>query len=68
MTAVVHYKSKKELKARVGHELQWTETSMFGSEYPPNGTGKMYVVGPDEHSRKYFACVHLHDHKVVLVK
>lgn len=32
------YKSKKELKEMVGTRLAFIETSMFGSEYTPNGT------------------------------
>ena len=38
MTMLVHYKTKKELKASVGERLRYTETSMFGPEYTDNGT------------------------------
>jgi len=32
------YRSKKELKEMIGTRLAFIETSMFGSEYTPNGT------------------------------
>jgi len=35
---IVHYASKKELKANVGQQLKYSETSMFGAEYSPTGT------------------------------
>ena len=38
MTMIVHYASKKELKAAVGEPLRYTETSMFGPEYRDDGT------------------------------
>jgi len=34
---IVHYASKKELKASVGQNLKYSETSMFGPEYNANG-------------------------------
>lgn len=34
---IVHYTSKKELKAAIGQPLKYTETSMFGPEYKANG-------------------------------
>ena len=35
---VTGYKSKKELKAAVGSQLQYEETSMFGPEYKSTGS------------------------------
>ena len=46
----LHYKTKKDLKQNVGKELNYSETSIFGSEYKGNGT----FVGCDV-SRKFFA-------------
>lgn len=50
------YKSKKELKENVGKPIRVIETSMFGSEYVPDGS--FTVVGPDPYNnRKWFATV-----------
>jgi len=49
------YASKKLLKAAIGKELRYVETSMFGNEYTPNG--KFAVVGPSPTERKWFASV-----------
>ena len=35
---VTGYKSKKELKAAIGSQLQYEETSMFGPEYKSTGS------------------------------
>ena len=35
---VIGYSSKKELKASVGENLKYVETSLFGPEYKSNGT------------------------------
>ena len=35
---IVHYPSKKELKACIGQSLRYTETSLFGPEFQYNGT------------------------------
>jgi len=59
------YKTKKELKAAVGQELRYVETSMFGAEYTPNGT--FCVVGPDPYIRKWFAEVTMKDGKIAKV-
>jgi hypothetical protein len=34
---IVHYPSKKDLKACVGQPLRYTETSMFGPEFKAYG-------------------------------
>jgi hypothetical protein len=49
----VSYPTKKALKESVGKSLRYVETSLFGSEY--RSTGKLTVVGPSPHNRKYFA-------------
>ena len=38
MTMLANYDTKKALKAAIGQPLRYTETSMFGAEYQPNGT------------------------------
>jgi hypothetical protein len=53
--AVRGYKTKKELKAAIGQPLRHKETSLFGPEYRNNGV--VFVVGPCEHTRKWFAKV-----------
>lgn len=68
MTAVVPYPTKKVLKSKIGQEIEFIDTSIFGSEYPPKGTGRAFVVGPSAHERKYYAQIHLHEHKLVNVK
>ena len=37
MTMLAKYNTKKELKAAVGERLKYTETSLFGAEYKPDG-------------------------------
>lgn len=61
-----HYPTKKVLKEAVGKPLRYTETSYFGDEYTPNGT--VTVVGPDAHTRKWFATVTLRDGLIEKVK
>ena len=34
---IVNYETKKELTKNIGKPLEYTETSMFGSEYKSNG-------------------------------
>jgi len=61
------YKTKKALKESVGKPLRYIETSMFGSEYNPNGT--FCVVGPDPYrNRKWYAEVTMKDGLIVKVK
>ena len=54
-----NYETKKLLKTSVGQQLQYTETSLFGEEYTPNGT--FCVVGPSPLVRKWFAEVTMKD-------
>ena len=35
---ILNYSSKKELKNNIGKNLNYTETSFFGSEYKSNGS------------------------------
>ena len=58
---ILNYKSKKKLKEQVGRPLDYTETSMFGPEYKPDGI----VVGSNRphmtknEGREFFAEVTL---------
>ena len=52
-----YYKTKKALKESAGQPLRYGETSIFGTEYRPDGV--VYVVGPSEYQRKWFARVTL---------
>jgi len=53
------YKTKKELKASIGKNLNFVETSMFGAEYKPDGN--FCVVGPSPYDRRWFASVTMKD-------
>lgn len=50
---VANYDTKKELKKHIGKPLLYTETSLFGPEYSPEG--KFCVVGPSAYNRKWYA-------------
>lgn len=50
-----NYPTKKALKEAIGTQLRYTETSIFGAEYTPNG--RFCVVGPGPTQRKWFATV-----------
>jgi hypothetical protein len=58
-----HYKTKKELKSQVGKQLNYSETSMFGNEYSPNGTFCVTNV-----KRSWFAQVTVQNDIIVKVK
>ncbi|MCD6262313.1 MAG: hypothetical protein J7J52_04755 [Deltaproteobacteria bacterium] len=67
MLSASGYRTKKELKAAIGQRLKYYETSLFGSEYRPNGT--VLMVGPDAyHNRKWYAKVTLRDDVIVKVE
>lgn len=34
---ILNYSSKKQIKENIGQPLDYTETSMFGTEYLPDG-------------------------------
>lgn len=53
------YPTKKALKSSTGQPLRYTETSMFGPEYTPDGT--FPVVGPTPYQRKWYAQVTMTD-------
>ena len=69
MTMIVHYPSKKDLKAAIGKPLRYSETSMFGEEYKANGllTGanRPHITGK---GREFFANVTLKDGLITGVK
>ena len=58
MTLVVFYPSKKALKEKVGSELKFMETSVFGPEYRENGVltvaNRPHITGM---GREFFANV-----------
>ena len=60
------YKTKKDLKASIGKELRYEETSMFGAEYKPDGT--FCVVGPSPYNRKWYAQVTMKSGLIAMVK
>jgi hypothetical protein len=60
---ILHYKTKKELKAAVGSELRFTETSFFGQDYRENGI----VYGTNHPKRSWFAKVELREGKIAKV-
>lgn len=63
---VARYTYKKDLKAAVGEELRFAETSMFGAEYKPNGV--LTVVGPSAYDRKWYAQVTMRDGRIEKVE
>jgi hypothetical protein len=66
---IFNYDSKRKLKECIGQQLRFTETSMFGAEYQPNGvlTGanRPHITG---RGREFFANVTLKDGVIVQVK
>jgi hypothetical protein len=66
---IVHYDSKKLLKAAVGEALRYTETSMFGPEYKSDGR---FCVARRPHlqggGREFFAEVTMSDDIIIDVK
>jgi len=69
MTLIVNYPSKKTLKSNVGQPLDYTETSLFGPEYRPEG---MLTVANRPHitgmGREFFAQVFMKDGLIDKVK
>ena len=56
MLGVSGYYKKRDLKASIGKTLRFVETSLFGSEYKPDGVN--VVVGPDAYrKREWYAQV-----------
>lgn len=66
---IVHYTSKKEMAAAVGQPLRYTETSIFGPEYKPNGTfcgsNRPSITGIK--GREFFAEITMRDGKIAKV-
>ena len=58
---ILNYKSKKELKDQIGKILDYTETSIFGPEYKPNGiiVGSNRPHSTNNKGREFFAEVTL---------
>ena len=59
------YTTKKALKASIGQELQYIETSIFGPEYVEDGT--LTGVGPSPDNRKWYARVTMEGGKIAKV-
>lgn len=57
------YETKKELKANIGNELDYIETSMFKEEYKSNG-----IITGCNKKRSWFANVTIEDNKIARVK
>ena len=55
MKGISGFKHKRELRAAVGEQPLFIETSVFGKEYP--GDGKYTVVGPSPQVRKWYATI-----------
>ena len=66
---ILNYKSKKEIRENIGKPLDYTETSMFGAEYKPNGTfcgcnrpySPEYPKADKRGKREFFASVTMVD-------
>ena len=58
---ILNYRSKKELKANRGKPLNYTETSLHGPEYDPNGDfpGSNRPQVTDNEGREFFAHVYM---------
>ena len=66
---IFNYKSKKELKTRVGERLDYIETSLFGEEFRRDGvlTGanRPHITGK---GREFFANVTMQDGLIKSIK
>jgi hypothetical protein len=58
---ILNYKSKKELREHIGKCLDYTETSVFGPEYKPDGIifGSNRPHSTSNKGREFFAEVTL---------
>ena len=66
MMGIYGYKTKKELKAGIGKNPSFIETSVFGPEY--KGDGRYTVVGPNPYrDRKWYATITVIDGKIAKV-
>jgi len=66
---LIHYASKKELKSAIGQKLKYTEPSIFGPEYTPDGT---FCAARRPHlqggGREFFAQITMKDGLIAAVK
>lgn len=66
---IVNYDTKKDLKAAIGQPLRYTETSLFGPEYKPDGVltvaHRPHITG---RGREFFANVTMRDGLIAGVK
>jgi len=66
---VFNYRSKKELKERIGHPLDYIETSLFGEEYVCDGSmvgaNRPHITGK---GREFFAEVTMTNGLIKAVK
>jgi hypothetical protein len=73
---ILNYKSKKSIKESIGKPLDYTETSIFGAEFKPNGQfcGCNRPFSPDypkfdqRKGREFFATVTMRDNVIFAVK
>ena len=63
---VANYQTKKQLKASIGKPFNYTETSLFNTEYTENQM--MTVVGPSAYDRKFYANVWCKNGMITKVK
>ena len=71
MMLILNYESKKQLKESIGQTLRYTETSIFGSEFTPNGTfcGSNRPQLPEgTGKREFFASVTMRDGVIARVE
>ena len=50
MLGAIGYKTKKNLKENIGKSLSYTETSLYGAEYKPDGV--LTMVGPCAYTKR----------------
>ena len=66
---ILNYESKKVLKESIGKPLRYTETSVFGNEYLPDGSfmgcNRPHITG---YKREFFANVTMQDGMISVVK
>jgi hypothetical protein len=66
---ILNYESKKQLKENIGKNLNYTETSIFGAEFRPNGKfvgcNRPHITG---FKREFFAEVTMLDGLIKAVK
>ena len=69
MTLIANYPSKKAAKKHIGNILFYTETSMFGTEYKPDGwltvANRPHITGL---GREWFGRILMKDGKIVKVE